>query len=562
MGCGGCELFPTPAEVLADIDGAVEEVTGKGFKSKPTFKRLVDEAFERIDTPKPGHKKVVNTTNIWHLRESFFAEVESELGRAGRIAAEHALKQALTCYAAKLHLNKGANILKPDYEPKEGYAPIFEKVTGYTGRVAGMAKKEDLLGRFDPGSPWKEMLPRMVFVSDMGDAFSRKSDFDFLKREVMEPVRSEAGRRHLWLWLTKRPGIMAEFARESGGFPDNVCAMTTVTGPDGLDRIDHLREVDAKIRGLSLEPIWERIPPSKLNLKGIDWVIVGGESGAMKHVREFPLEWVEELRDHCRKRGVAFFVKQLGRRPTRNGEMIQLKDSHGGDWDEWEAHGEADLKIRAFPRAFHDYRKNEMKPHSEPRPSPKAESRKKHGGLTKEEANDFRRLDKKVREGLEAYVEAGVAMAEIHERKLWKAGGHESWQDYCQEVAGMTRVHAHRLMRAARISTMLAETLPNGNTGVPVLPQSESQVRHLTKLKDESQQVEAWRKASEKAGGTPTEREVKEAVVEILEPEKPEKPVEDRATRHRRLLGSLRKAVEKRSWKAVEKVLAELEDGL
>jgi hypothetical protein len=134
--------------------------------------------------------------------------------------------------------------------------------------------------------------------------------------------------------------------------------------------------------------------------------------------------------------------------------------------------------------------------------------------------------------------------------------------DYCKEVAGMSRVHAHRLMQAARISTMVAETLPVGNTGSPVLPQSESQVRHLTKLNDQDQQVRAWQAASEKAGGVPTEHEVLEAVVEILEPEKPPKPAEGRAARRKRLLGSLRAAVEKRSWKAVEKVLGELEMGL
>lgn len=558
MGCGGCELFPAPDEVMKAIDQAVEEAAGSEFKSRAVLKRLVDECFDRIDAPEQGHKKVVNTTNIWHLRKKFYAKVEASHGRAAKKAAQHALEQSVTCYAGKDHLKKGASILKPDYSPKLGYAPIFEKLTSYTGRVGEMADEKDLLGRFDPDSPWKERLPRMIFVSDMGDAFSRKSDFDFLVREVMEPVLSEAGQRHLWLWLTKRPKLMADFAGTIGGFPEHVCAMTTVTGPDTLYRIDELREVSAKTRGLSLEPILERIPPSKLKLEGIDWVIVGGESGAMKHVREFPLEWVEELREHCRKHSVAFFVKQLGRKPTRDGKVIKLKDSHGGDWNEWEEYGEADLKTREFPKAFHDYRKDEMKISNELRPSLKKGKPKKHG-LTKEETADFRRLDKKVRKGVKAYVEAGMSMAEIHDRKLWKAGGHTCWEDYCKAVAGMSRNHAHRLIQAARISTMLADTLPIGNTGTPVLPQSETQVRHLTKLKDQEKQVEAWKKASEKAGGTPTEREVKEAVVEILEPEKPVKPTEDRTSRCQRLIGRLQNAVERRSWKQIEEVLGELE---
>jgi hypothetical protein len=66
----------------------------------------------------------------------------------------------------------------------------------------------------------------MIFVSDMGDALSAKGDFPFLKSDLMPAIRSDAGKRHLWLWLTKRPGRMAEFAMAIGGFPENVCAMT------------------------------------------------------------------------------------------------------------------------------------------------------------------------------------------------------------------------------------------------------------------------------------------------------------------------------------------------
>ncbi len=554
MGCRGCELFPIPTEVLEAIDLAVRESGVAGFASRPIFKRLVDECFERIEEAHPGHKRGVNTTNIWHLRERFGIAVEEQHGIEAKEAALDAIERAVTCYAAKLHLNKGASIVKPERKPKAGYAPIFEQVTHFSGRVAEMAKKPDLLSRADPASPWKERLPRLVFVSDMGDAFSRRSDFDFLEREVMEPILSDAGRRHLWLWLTKRPELMAEFATRIGGFPENVCAMTTVTGPEVLGRVDDLRKVDAKIRGLSLEPLWERIPPAELDLEGIDWVIVGGESGAKAHAREFPLEWVEELREHCRESGVALFVKQLGRNPSQGGEVLKLGDSHGGDWEEWEE----ELRVREFPQAFHEYRKNEMTISNEPRPSPK-KGKKKHG-LTKEEAADFRRLDKKVRKGLEAYVEAGVALAEIHERKLWKAGGHATWQDYCKDVAGMSRVHAHRLMQAARISVRLAETLPVGNTEVPVLPQSESQVRPLARLKDEAQQAKAWQVAAERAGGTPTEREVKEAVVELLAPEAPGEPIVPARERRRALVGQLREAFDARSWEQVEEALAGLEE--
>ena len=152
---------------------------------------------------------------------------------------------------------------------------------------------------------------------------------------------------------------MAKFSEEIGGFSPNVCAMTTVTcaAPDNLKRVDDLRMVNAHIRGLSIEPLRERIPPESLDLKGIDWVVVGGESGAGNDTPAFSIEWAEELMDHCRKNGVAFFLKQLGRRPMRDGELLKLKDPHGGDWEEWDEH----LRVREFPKAFHQYRASELR---------------------------------------------------------------------------------------------------------------------------------------------------------------------------------------------------------
>jgi protein gp37 len=196
----------------------------------------------------------------------------------------------------------------------------------------------------------------MIFVSDMGDAMSTKGLFPFLKQEATH-LSTDKGRRHLWLWLTKRPHIMRHFAEEIGGLPENVCAMTTVTGPDALHRVDELRQTKAACRGLSIEPLWERIPPEDLDLTGIDWVIVGGESGARDVVEPFHVEWAEELREHCRKAGVAFFVKQLGSKPFMNGKPLVLADRHGGNWDEWPRK----LRVREFPAYFHQCRADERR---------------------------------------------------------------------------------------------------------------------------------------------------------------------------------------------------------
>jgi protein gp37 len=347
MGCSGCELFPTPGVVVNSINAAAANM-GVSLDSRRLLKSLIAEGHEGIASPGVGHREALTTTNIYHFRDRLGEAVTVLHGRAAGKAAVAAIKSQVTCYAAKLHLNRGASVINPERTPKKGYAPTFEQLTKFDGRMATAAGWSDLLGTPRPGSPWKDGLPRMIFISDMGDAMSSKGLFPFIKQEVTH-LSTEKGRRHLWLWLTKRPHIMRDFAEEIGGLPGNVCAMTTVTGPDALHRVDELRQIQAACRGLSVEPLWERIPPQSLDLSGIDWLILGGESGG---TRTFDLAWVAELRAHCQKNNTAFFLKQLGRNPVLDGKAMRLKDPHGGDWTEWPKH----LRVREFPRHFHQYR--------------------------------------------------------------------------------------------------------------------------------------------------------------------------------------------------------------
>jgi len=559
MGCGGCELFPKPTEVTKAVDGAVGNVIGKKFDSTRIFKALAVEAHGKIKNPLPGHKPAVNTTNIWHLRHGFADQVRRDHGKAAGAAAGEAIRKSITCYAATLHLNRGTNITEPGRKRSVGYAPLFESVTRFPGRAEDAAGWDDLLGLSNPKTPWKARLPRMIFVSDMGDALSAKRDFAFLKADLMPAIQSEGGKRHLWLWLTKQPGAMAEFAREVGGLPPNVCAMTTVTSLETLGRIDQLRKVNASTRGLSLEPLWERIPPNKINLKGIDWVIVGGESGSGKLTRPFALEWAEELRDHCRNQGVAFFLKQLGRNPSRGGKVFKLRDKHGGDWDEWDE----SLRVREFPKAFHKYRAGEMKPSKKPRPIVKKKPPKDADAelVSAGDKAAFKRLDKIVRKGVAAFMEAGTALLEIHERKLWKGGGFSSWESYCRSVAGMSKSHAHRLLQASRIALELAEPSPIGDALPLLQPVGESQLRPLHRLDDREQRKQAWRVAVEKAGGQPTALEVADVVCEILDPEAPQGNRPTRSQQRMDVLVRIKAVIKKRkSWEDVEGLLKELEE--
>jgi protein gp37 len=571
MGCGGCELFPSPGKVLDAIASAMNDADAETRATrasvKKTFKGLVDAVFQQSENPDPGHNKAVNVTNIWHLRKRFHDALCRQHGDHVAQAASDAISKAVTCYAGILHLNKGMNILdlegiRPGKDkPRNvhpGYAPIFESPTRFAGRAAETAELTDLLGMSNLATPWKGHLPRMIFVSDMGDALSSKGDFPFLKSDLMPAIRSDKGMRHLWLWLTKRPGRMAEFSEQIGGFPPNVCAMTTLTGPDedSLQRLADLKKVKASIRGLSIEPLWNRIPPSKLDLKGIHWVIVGGESGSGDLTRPFALEWAEELREHCRKQGVAFFLKQLGRNPSRNGTIFTLRNTHGGNWDEWDE----TLRTREFPNAFHEYLKDEMVVSNNPRPVKKKSKKKttmEDSGITREEKAEFKRQHKIVEKGARVFSAVGLALAVIKEGNLWRAGGYITWENYCHSVAGMSRIHAHRTIKAAACVERL-KTLPRGN----VLPRTEAQVRPLLRLPDPKQQAEVWAAAVKNAeGGQPTAPQIDKLVCEVLPPEG-ESPGDSRVSRSQRrvkVVSLLREGVRRRSWEQVEKLLTELE---
>lgn len=354
MGCKGCELFLAPNYILGNLDQTISfHVTQwKSGDTANAFKQIIDQLTTATSEP-------LTTTNIYHAREHFCALVRQQHPTAESSMEKDIIKviqQAVTCYAAKLHLNKATSAFNPTRKANPGYADTFEELRQYPGRMAKMAGAKDLYGRNDLESLWKQNLPRMIFVSDMGDAFSRTTDFNFLKTDALPAITSEAGKKHLWLWLTKRPLTMSKFAKEIGGFPENVCAMTTLTcaEPSNLRRVDQLRQVKAHCRGLSIEPLRERIPVAKLNLENIDWVIVGGESGARNNVHPFQLEWATELKEHCQEQGVAFFMKQLGRAPFQNRHPINLKHSHGGRWNEWPQ--KPDLRSREFPAHLHQYR--------------------------------------------------------------------------------------------------------------------------------------------------------------------------------------------------------------
>lgn len=237
----------------------------------------------------------------------------------------------------------------------KGHARIFDKPQQFPGRMAEAAKWAAPAPKEGRNKPWLSGLPRLIFVSDMGDALSRDVPFDYLRTEIINTVNSVDGQRHIWLWLTKRPTRMADFGSwlqsHSLGWPRNLVAMTTVTGPDTVARIKALLRVPAACRALSLEPLFGRMD---LQLDGIDWVIVGGGSDVL--AKPFHVEWALEIREKCHATNVAYFLKQLGRSAYFNGKPLPLNNPHGGDWNEWSP----GWRTREMPGRFADLAPSSM----------------------------------------------------------------------------------------------------------------------------------------------------------------------------------------------------------
>lgn len=186
-----------------------------------------------------------------------------------------------------------------------------------SGPGFGVACHEDLVDR-----PLHWRKPRLVFVNSMSDLFHPEVPDDFIGR-VFDTMK--AADRHTFQILTKRPQRVARMA-EQLSWPSNVWMGVSVEDSRYGFRIDHLRLTPSKVRFLSVEPLIGDV--GELDLSGIHWVIVGGESGHnARPVRE---EWVTSIRDQCVDAGVAFFFKQWGGRTPKAGG----RELDGAFWNE------------------------------------------------------------------------------------------------------------------------------------------------------------------------------------------------------------------------------------
>ena len=176
---------------------------------------------------------------------------------------------------------------------------------------------------------WRK--PRKIFVNSMSDLFHEQvSDTHIM--DVWQVMRDTP--RHNYQILTKRPERMAEIvSNKIKTVLPNVWLGTSVENEDVVGRLDHLRRIPAAIRFISFEPLIG--PVGRVDLSGLHWAIVGGESGrAARPIRE---EWIDEIHVQCARHHTAFFFKQWGtwgKDNKRRSKKANGREYRGKTWDE------------------------------------------------------------------------------------------------------------------------------------------------------------------------------------------------------------------------------------
>ena len=267
-----------------------------------------------------------------------------ETGRTGTFCT-HASTGCLNCYAEAIGKRFG---------------------TGLAFNVPNLKKIDFFLDEKILGEPLKRKKPATIFVAEMFDLLHDSIPQEFIAEVLRVAVKTP---RHTYQFLTKRAERMKRMvsaAQEHWGltFPAHMWFGVSVEDQQRADeRIPLLLETPAALRFLSVEPQLEAVDLTKYwddkFIRGISWVIVGGESG--HGARPFNLAWAESLRDQCKASNVAFFMKQVGSRPLSacGCGPLHLEDRKGGDPSEWP---EA-LRVREFPMggARHDLQRRNAK---------------------------------------------------------------------------------------------------------------------------------------------------------------------------------------------------------
>lgn len=207
------------------------------------------------------------------------------------------------------------------------YARTLAKQYGWAEWGAGKPRHRTSVDNWKKPLTWNRKaaaagVRRRVFSNSLSDVFDAEVANEW-RRDLMDLIQVTPALD--WLVLTKRPKVMADFFAERP-VPDNLWAGTTIGDQKMADlRVPLLLKVPAKVRFLSVEPMLGPVALTPASLLGLDWIICGGESGAIH--RPLQVEWARKLRDDCATAGVYFFFKQWGgRTPDAGGKILDGRE--------------------------------------------------------------------------------------------------------------------------------------------------------------------------------------------------------------------------------------------
>jgi hypothetical protein len=356
-----------------------------------------------------------------------------------------------------------------------------------------------------------------------------------------------------WVILTRHPEFFSSSlppAWIGKGF-QNFCLGLVVEGGDGFaEKLQALRKAPVHRRMILIE---SRAPAMDFSgqLRGIDWVVFSGDSEDSSRAAE--------IEAACREANVAFLFHQRDgainsdltidgevnpptrpvhpfgtkivlSRPTLPDLKPVITSTHETFSPPAQAENDpepsqpATMKIIDYPvtdspespavpteHATEIVKFEIVTPEAALEPSPPLPN------ISEDAHQEFVQLDGVVRRGLGTFKEVGHALAAIRNRELWRAGGHTSWDAYCDAVGGLTKSHANRLIKTSEIASRLAQVTPVG-----VTLQSEWQVRPLCRLKTEDLQITALSRAVERASdGQPTAKLLSDVVAELMADDSP-----------------------------------------
>ncbi len=339
-----------------------------------------------------------------------------------------------------------------------------------------------------------------VFCASLGDVFEQNLQLVEARKDLWRLVKQTPFLD--WMILTKRPqNIAAMLPKDWGAGYAHVSLMVSAEDQKCFDkRVPVLQGVKCKRRALSVEPLLGPIVISKGGLKGIDLVIVGGESGDGS--RPMNPQWVRDIRDACAREGVDFFFKQWG----NWGPDVALAEKDLGNAAVFIGDGEeatfleklpADERqaFAAQPNAQVVYLAKSKKStgkeldgaiHSaHPYMQQPGAVAPMSGKLTAAEGKELVKLEAIVEVAMEHFWKAGQALRQIRDKGLYRET-HSSFESYCLEKWNMSRPEAYRQIGAASVVDDLEI-----KEGEPA-PTTASQTRPLMKLKNASLRREAW----------------------------------------------------------------------